>query len=85
MIWSFTVYIQGLTEFGDDQANALYEAGCSDGTLVSGDGRAWIEFDREAKSLHLAIQSAIADIGQAGFEMDRIVIDHEDIADWPAA
>ena len=82
MIWSFTVYIKGLAEFCDDQANELYEAGCSDGTLASGDGQAWIGFDRESDSLFSAIRSAIAEIQQVGLEIDRVVIDHEEVG-WP--
>jgi hypothetical protein len=84
MIWRFTLFINGLSEFTDEQADALYEAGCSDGSLASGDGRAWIGFDREADSLLAAVQSAIADIGQVGLEIDHVEIDHEEVAQWPA-
>ena len=85
MIWRFTLFIEGLSEFTDEQADALYEAGCSDGSLASGDGQAWIGFDREAVSLLAAVRSAIADIGQVGLEIDRVEIDHEEVAQWPAA
>ena len=85
MIWRFTVFIKGLTEFTDDQVDALYEAGCSDGSLASGDGQAWIGFDREADSLQAAVRSAIADIGRVGLEIDHVEIDQEEFAQWPAA
>ena len=85
MIWRFALFIKDLTEFTDEQVDALYEAGCSDGTLASGDGQAWIGFDREADSLLAAVQSAVADIGQVGLEIDRVEIDHEEVAQWPAA
>ena len=74
-----------MDEFNDAQADALYEAGCSDGTLCSRDGLANIHFDRESESLHQAIRSAIADIGTAGLEIDHIEIDREELAEWPAA
>lgn len=85
MIWRFTLFINGLSEFTDEQVDALYEAGCSDGSLASGDGQAWIGFDREADSLLLAVRSAIAEIGQVGLKIDRVEIDQEEVAQWPAA
>ena len=85
MIWRFTLFIKGLSEFSDEQADALYEAGCSDGSLASGDGQAWIGFDREADSLLSAVRSAIANIGQVGLKIDRVEIDQEEVAQWPAA
>ena len=85
MIWQFTVTIKDLGEFNDAQSDALYEAGCSDGTLCSRDGKAYIHFDRESESLHKAIRFAIADIGSAGFEIDHIEIGREELAEWPAA
>lgn len=85
MIWRFTLFIKGLSEFTDEQADALYEAGCSDGSLASGDGQAWIGFDREADSLLAAVRSAINDIGKVGLEIDRVEIDQEEVAQWPAA
>ncbi len=83
MLWLFTITIKDLDEFTDAQADALYEAGCSDGTLCSSDGRAYIHFDRESESLHKAIRSAIADIEAAGLEIDHIEIDRDELAEWP--
>ena len=85
MIWQFTITIKDLDEFTNSQTDALYEAGCSDGTLCSRDGMADIHFDREAESLHKAIQSAIADIRQTGLDVDHVEIDREEFAEWPAA
>ncbi len=85
MLWQFTITIKDLAEFTDAQTDALYEAGCSDGTLCSRDGTAYIPFDREAESLLKAIQSAIADIGRTGLEVDHVEIDREEFAQWPAA
>ncbi len=50
----------------EDVSNALYEAGCSDGTPFSSQGIAAVGFAREAHSLDEAVRSAIADIQTAG-------------------
>ncbi len=81
----FTITIKDLDEFTDSQTDALYEAGCSDGTLCSRNGSAYIHFDRESEPLHQAIRSAIADISAAGLEFDHIEIDREELAEWPVA
>ncbi|MFM9965174.1 MAG: hypothetical protein ACKV2Q_28585 [Planctomycetaceae bacterium] len=83
MIWQFTITIKDLDEFTDSQTDALYEAGCSDATLCSSDGSAYIHFDRESESLEKAIRSAIADVGSAGLEIDHVAIDRDELAEWP--
>ena len=83
MFWRFTAFIEGLDEFSDQQTDALYEAGCSDGTLASGGGRAWIRFARVAPSLQSAISSAIAHIRATGLAVDHVEIDQDALA--PAA
>ena len=85
MLWPFTITIQDLAEFTDAQSDALYEAGCSDGTLCSSSGSAYIHFDRESDSLEKAIRTAIADINSTGLEIDHIEINREELAEWPAA
>ena len=57
MIWRFALHLKGLESFTDEQAEALYGGGCSNGTLSSSDGHARIGFDREAPSLQDAIAS----------------------------
>ena len=56
----------------DDAANAFYEVGCDDGSFASRDGIAFIMFHREAPTLREAIDSAIADVRQAGFGVLRV-------------
>ena len=85
MLWQFTITIKDLDEFSDVQSDALYEAGCSDGTLCCSGGIAYIHFDRESGSLEKAIRSAIADISSTGLEIDHIEINREELAEWPAA
>lgn len=56
----------------DAECDALYEAGCDDGTIVSRKGVAFIAFDRKAESLEQAIRSATANVRAAGFDIERI-------------
>ncbi len=55
----------------EEIANALFDAGCDDGTPFSSQGMAAIGFTREANSLEEAIRSAIADVNKAGFVVSR--------------
>ena len=58
----------------DEQCNALYEAGCDDGTISSSQGVSRIDFAREAPSLEEAIRSAIANVIAAGLQVNRAEI-----------
>lgn len=59
----------------DDDCDALYEAGCDDGTVVTRDGVTHVAFDREAESLEEAIRSATGQVRAAGFEVARVEMD----------
>lgn len=59
-------------EVNDEQCDALYAAGCDDGTIVTRDGVTHIAFDRQANSLEDAIRSATANVRAAGFEITRV-------------
>ena len=56
----------------EEQCDALYEAGCDDGTIVTQKGVTYIAFDRQASSLEKTIRSASADVREAGFEIKRV-------------
>jgi hypothetical protein len=58
----------------DDQGDALFEAGCNDGTIVCRDGQVFIDFTRESASLEQAINSAAADVERAGFQVDHVEV-----------
>ncbi len=73
--YEFDVVLKDLSEVTDEQADALYAAGCDDGTPASCGGTAWIHFDREAPSLEEAIRSAIAQVQAAGFNAAKIELD----------
>jgi hypothetical protein len=56
----------------DEDCDALYEAGCDDGTIVTRDSVTFIAFDRKSESLEQAILSATANVREAGFEVERV-------------
>ncbi len=64
-----------VSQVTDDDCDALYEAGCDDGTVVTRDGVTHIAFDREAESLEEAIRSATTQVRGAGFEVARVEMD----------
>ena len=64
--------LQNVSEVKDDQADALFAAGCNDGTPVCSNDIAWIHFDREAPSLEEAIRSAVVQIQTAGFKASKV-------------
>ncbi|MBC8113308.1 MAG: hypothetical protein H7062_02945 [Candidatus Saccharimonas sp.] len=83
--WEFTVMLAGVDEITPALADALFEAGCDDGTVGSSCGIATVSFAREALSLQEAIRSAIADIQQAGVSVECVQIEHEELAGWSTA
>jgi hypothetical protein len=73
--YSFTVILAGITEITVDIADALFEAGCDDGSPGSCEGIVSVDFDREAECLGDAIGSAVKDVARAGFAVARIEIE----------
>ena len=73
--YEFDLLLKDVLEVTDDQADALFAAGCDDGTPASGNGITWVHFDREAPSLEEAIRSAIAQVQSAGFAVSKIELD----------
>jgi len=69
--YGFSVVLTVRT-LSDAECDALYEAGCDDGTIVSRKGVTFIAFDRKAQSLEQAIRSATANVRAAGFEVKRV-------------
>jgi hypothetical protein len=72
--YEFKLVPAGVADLTDDQGDALYEAGCDDGTIVSRDGDVFVRFSLEASSLEQAINSAAADVGRAGFQVDHVEV-----------
>ena len=78
--YEFDVILSDVEEVTDEQADALFTAGCDDGTPASCDGTAWIHFDREASSLEEAIRLAIAQVRTAGLSVAKIELDAGSVA-----
>ena len=83
--WEFTVMLAGVDEITPELANALFEAGCNDGTAGSSCGIATVSFSREAPLLEEAIRSAIADVQRAGCHVECVQIEREELTAWSVA
>jgi hypothetical protein len=77
--YDFTLILAEPVELTDDLADALFAAGCDDGTPGTCKGVFSIDFHREATSLEAAIRSAIEDVKTAGYAVTRVEIDAEAI------
>ena len=75
--YEFSVILKGVSEVDDDLADALFAAGCDDGTPASRDGVAWVHFDREAESLPAALRSAISNVQAAGCTVAKVELEPE--------
>ena len=73
--YEFTLIVEGSLELTEDIADALFAAGCGDGTPGTCNGVFSIFFHRKASSLEAAIQSAIANVKQAGYKVEHIEIE----------
>lgn len=78
-VQQFTLILSGINEVTEEAADALFEAGCDDGSFASRDGVAFVMFDREGPSLREAIESAIADVQSAGFGVLRVETDDANV------
>jgi hypothetical protein len=71
-VFSFSLILADPVEINSEIEDALFEAGCEDALLGTRCGVAYLDFDRRAKSLSDAIQTAIRDVHQAGFQVARV-------------
>ena len=72
--------ILSVEEVTDDQCNALYEAGCDDGTISTSERVTRIDFCRDAPTLEEAIRSAIGNVNVARLQVARVEIEADAIA-----
>ena len=79
--YHFTVILAGVDEMSEELADALYDAGCDDGSPWSSEGVAAIGFDRDAESFEHAVRSAIADVQKAGCHVAWVKIEPDDLAE----
>jgi hypothetical protein len=77
--YDFTLILTESLALTDDLADALFAAGCDDGTPGTCNGVFSIDFHREAMSLEEAMRSAIEDVRAAGYEVARVEIEAEAI------
>lgn len=79
--YEFTLILKGPLELTEDTADALFEAGCDDGTPGTCEGVFSIDFHREAESLEAVIRSAIVNVRTAGYQVERVEILAEAVAE----
>ena len=75
--YEFTLILSRPLELTEDVADALFEAGCDDGTPGPYNGVFSIDFHREADSLEAAICSAITNVQSAGCTAARVEMEAE--------
>jgi len=66
-------------DVSEKDADALYGR-CKDGTLITANGRTFLDIERQATSLDEAMRTAIADVNAAGFRVSRIEIEADSLA-----
>lgn len=73
--YDFTLILVRPCELTDELADALFAAGCDDGSPGSCQGVVSIDFHRESDSLENAIRSAISAANAAGCVVERVELD----------
>ncbi len=76
--YNFVLVLSGVSEPDERLENALFEAGCDDGTLAFRNEVGYIEFDRQAPSLDAAILSAIRDVERADSRLTVVAVEPGD-------
>lgn len=75
--FEFTIYIKDLKASHHCVEDRLFEAGCDDALLCSINNNVYLEFERKAVSLDLAIHKALKDIETAGCQYIQIHVNNE--------
>jgi len=75
--YEFTLILKGSPELTEEMAEALFRAGCDDGTPGTCNGTFSIDFHREGPSLEEAIGSAISNVKSAGYDVEHVEIEAE--------
>jgi hypothetical protein len=73
--YEFTLILRGSHELTEEIADQLFAAGCDDGSPATCDRVFSIDFHRKANTLEEAINSAIANVKSAGFDVERVEIE----------
>lgn len=75
--FEFTIYIKDLKASHHCVEDRLFEAGCDDALLCSINNNLYLEFERKAVSLDLAIHKALKDIETVGCQSIQIHVNNE--------
>jgi len=78
--YEFIVTLGKGAEHSAELAEALFEAGCDDGSVWSTGGVVQIGFSRQAESLEAAIRSAVADVQKAGSTVVQVTMEEPALA-----
>lgn len=70
--FEFSVIASGLDPSDDETIDRFFKAGCDDATVAFARGVFILSFVREAASLQEAIDSAVANVCEAGAEVGRV-------------
>ena len=73
--FDFALILGGVAELTSSVEDALFNVGCSDATLSMQYGLLYLEFSRSAKSLEVAIISAINDVRKANIGAEVLRVD----------
>lgn len=66
---SFILILEDVTEIDEALETRVYEAGCDDALLGMRDGKAYLDFDRDAPTFDEAFSSAVASLKAQGLEV----------------
>jgi hypothetical protein len=73
----FILIFDGVPDLNPDVADALYEAGCDDGTFMMTSGRIYGAFTRAAPRMKDAVASAIRDVRNAKIGARFVRVQHD--------
>ena len=62
IIFNFTLVLRGMNKITSDLEDSLFESGCDDAMVHSGNGSIYLTFDRLGTSLEKTVSSAINDV-----------------------
>lgn len=77
--YEFELVMEGRQELTDELADALFEAGCDDGTPATINSVLRVGFTREAPSFEEAVLSAVRNVESAGFGLRTARIEPSDL------
>lgn len=78
--YEFVVTLAKGAQHSDELVEALFEAGCDDGSVWSHGDVVQIGFSREGESLEAAIRSAIGDVQKAGVRVVEVTLEADSLS-----